>query len=149
MKAGGGVGNVIFCNLDKYSLQFGTNAFCISDKLICQIKQILFRKLAEVTRTGLTRSGDISEGWWRSWKCYKLCNSKLPELVSFHKIVFGTGKSFLNILPNTFHPLIYLQKNVRKLEQQRCENHGHSSLGAYLLKKYDICVFLSQIEIRM
>ena len=102
-----------------------------------------------MTRTGLTRSGDISEGWWRSWKCYKLCNSKLPELVSFHKIVFGTGKSFLNILPNTFHPLIYLQKNVRKLEQQRCENHGHSSLGAYLLKKYDICVFLSQIEIRM
>ena len=57
---------------------------------------LIWSREREVTRTGLTRSGDISEGWKRSWKCYKLYNCKLQELVSFQKIGSWTGKAYSN-----------------------------------------------------
>ena len=82
----------IFCHLGQMHLAIETNTFCNLNKYYF----LNWWKDREVTRTGLTRSEDISEGWRRSWKCYKLYNSKLSELVSFHKIVRWTQKSYSN-----------------------------------------------------
>ena len=107
-----------FCIIGQMQFAIQTNTFCILNKYYF----LNWQKVIEVTRTGLTRSGDISEGWRRSWKCYKLYNSKLPELVSFHKIVRWTGKSYLNTILRKSGLDLYCQKYIQtKLFQVKAE----------------------------